>query len=185
MILRVLHPRKYIPLFGIAWKWRESYPRRVRQWDIITTFDAWLEKMQERVSVGVFAPNLIALVTLEPTEEDVYEVHVDCERGVERGILVTALLSMQRTVFEEWGAREVFAGVVSKNCGILDVARECGFTPDGISEQVGRLKFIRLRMTDVQYKDRYEHRIDYEHIHPRARSFVAGHRSAQGHEVSG
>lgn len=182
MILQVLHPRKHIPWFQIAWAWRNSYPRLVRRWDMVKDFDQWLSMMQGRVSVGVFAPTLTALVTLEPVGEDVYEVHVDCEREVNRETLLTALLSIERTVFDEWGAREVFAGVISRNYGILRVARECGFSPDGIEEQVGRLRFIRLRKTKDEF-DQNKHlhhlRQHSEHVYASAGSGESGYRPAQ------
>jgi L-amino acid N-acyltransferase YncA len=185
MILQVIHPHKHIPWFHVAWQWREEYPRRVRRWDMVTSFDQWLEMMQGRVSVGVFAPTLTALVTLEPTGDDVYEVHVDCRRGVNHEALLTALLSIRRTVFEEWGAREVFVGVISRNGGIIRVARACGFTPDGTTEQAGPLKFIRLRMTDVQYQNEQCNRINQQHVYASTGSDISGHRSAPLTTVSG
>lgn len=185
MILKVLYPREHIPWFHVAWRWRETYPKRVRRWDMVTGFDQWMEMMQQRVSVGVFAPTLTALVSLEPVGEGVYEVHVDCRRRVDHETLLTALLSIRRTVFEEWGAREIFAGVISRNGGIIRVARACGFTPDGTTEQAGPLKFIRLRMTDVQYQNEQCNRFNQQHVHANAGSGVPGHRPAPLAAVSG
>ena len=186
MILRVLHPKKEIPLFHIAWQWRESYPRRVRGWDMVKSFEQWLEMMQRRVSIGLFDPCLTALMTLQPTDENVYEAHVDCKRGVDLKTLQTVLLSIERTVFEEWEATEVFAGVISRNYGIIRVARACGYLPDGISEQVGKLRFIRLRKTrDEFYKNQYRIGINDQHIHASAGGIIPGYRRAEEHAISG
>lgn len=185
MILQVLHPRKHIPWFQVAWAWRLAYPKRVQRWDMVRDFDQWLTMMQGRVSIGVFAPYLTALVTLEPMGDGIYEVHVDVERRVNQGTLLTALLSIRRTVFEQWNAREIFAGVISRNCGIIRVAHACGFTPDSISEQAGLLKFIRLRMTIEQYKDEYLDRLNQQSVHASAGSIVPGYRPSPLAAVSG
>ena len=176
MELRGLHPDRDESLYRQAWAWRLSYPKRVRQWDGLKHFRLWFSLMKRRVSIGVFTDRLIALVTFRPTGDDVYEVHVDCERRVDRADLLTALLSLRKAVFEEWGAREVFAGIVSRNYGILSVAERCGFRRDGISEQVGSTKWIRLRITKDEFdQDEYEHRIIHEYLHTDARSVVAGY----------
>lgn len=158
MKLITLHPDRDEALYREAWSWREFYPRLVRTWDMVKTFDQWFGMMQRRVSIGMFNPELSALITLEPMGSDVYEVHVDCDRGVNRTDLLTALLSIRKQLFEEWGAAEVFAGVIARNRGIVSIARLCGFTPDGIEQQVGKLRFIRLRITkDVFNQDQHQH----------------------------
>jgi hypothetical protein len=91
-----------------------------------------------------------------------------------RTTLVTALLNIERTVFEDWQASEVFAGVVSRNSGILSIAAECGYTPDGIGEQVGRLQYLRLRKTIVEYQNEHFHH--REPLPADAGSIVPGHR---------
>ena len=129
----------------------------VRQWDMVKSFEQWLEMMQKRVSIGVFDPRLIALITLEPTDNGIFEVHVDCKRRINLTSLYIALMSVRKTVFEQWGAREVFAGVISRNRGIIAIAEQCGFKRDGVEETVGNLRWIRMRITDVEYQNEYKH----------------------------
>jgi hypothetical protein len=179
MDLHIFTPDSDELLYRLAWSWRTSYPRLVQTWDMIKTFDQWFEMMSKRVSVGVVTSRLIALVSLEPTMPGVYEVHVDCERRVDRADLLLALLSIRQTVFEEWNAKEIFAGVISRNRGILSVASICGFTPDGIEEKIGKLRFIRLRITrDEFYQDHEQHGINSEPVHAIAGSVITGHRHA-------
>lgn len=151
---------------------------------MVKDFDQWMQMMLKRVSIAVFDPYLVALVTVGPTGDDIYEVHVDCQRQVDHEVLIIALLNIRKVVFEQWGAREVFAGVISRNSGIIRVAQICGFTPDGITEQAGRLKFIRLRMTNEQYANEYQHRHDYKPISADAGGVIPGYRSTQAAAVS-
>jgi hypothetical protein len=175
MILRALHPTRDRHWYKVAWQWKRDYPRRVKQWDGLKHFRQWFRLQQRRVSVGVWWDGrLVALVTLQLCGSDTYEVHVDCERRVDRSTLITALLSIERTVFEDWQAREVFAGVISRNGGILAIAAECGYLPDGISEQVGRLRYVRLRKTIVEYQNEHFHH--QEPLPADAGSIVPGHR---------
>src|SRR3954471_14974536 len=122
MELRTLYPDGDEALFQDAWAWRSTYPRLVKQWDMVTDFNQWLGMMGKRVSIGMFNPELSALITLEPRGDDVYECHVDCPRNVDKADLMTALLSIRKAVFDEWGATEIFAGIVSRNRGIVRLA---------------------------------------------------------------
>jgi len=178
MNLRVLHPQGDESLYREAWRWRESYPRLVRKWDYLKHFRQWFALMKRRVTVGVFTDHLIALVTFRPDGDDIYEVHVDCVRRVDQWVLLTGLLSIRKTVFEEWGAREVFAGIVSRNYGIISIAEACGFTRDGISDQVGDTKWIRLRITNVQYQNEHNYFQPTKPIRKDARRRFARHSKA-------
>lgn len=178
MRLRVLHPATDEALFRQAWRWRLSYPRLVRQWDGLKHFRQWFALMKQRVSVGVFTDRLIAIATLRPAGDGVYEAHIDCERGVDVVALTTALLSIQATVFDQWQATEIFVGVISRNVGIIRVAEACGFQPDGVEETVGRLRWLRMRITNVEYQNRQGHIQYAEHVCEDAGSVVSRHRHA-------
>lgn len=151
MKLQVLSPDTDEYLFRQAWRWRESYPRLVRRWDGFKHFRQWFALMKRRVSVGIFTDHLIAIATLKPDGDGVYEAHVDVERRVDTDSLVTALLSIEQTVFGQWQAREIFVAVISKNQGILRIAETCGFQRDGIEDQVGRFRWIRMRITRDEF----------------------------------
>ena len=151
MKLRVLYPDHDEHLYRVAWAWRLTYPRLVRRWDALTHFRQWYALMRRRVSVGIFTDKLVALVTLRPDGNGVYECHFDCERRIDMDVLLVALMSIERVVFEEWQAREVFAAIISRNCAILRVAEACGFQRDGIEERIGNLRWVRLRKTASEY----------------------------------
>ncbi len=108
--------------------------------------------MTKRVSIGVFTERLVALITLEPIGSGVYEAHVDCERHINMDQLYSALMNIQRVVFERWHANEVFVGVVSKNQSILRLAEVCGFQRDGTEETCHNLRWIRMRITASEYE---------------------------------
>lgn len=131
--------------------------------------------MQRRVTIGVFDNDLLALVTFQPCGNGVYEVHVDCPRNADSEMLIIALLNLRRIVFEQWGAREVFAGVISRNYGIIRIAEECGCRRDGVEYHTERLRWVRLRITDVEYQNGYKFRNVHEHVHANAGSVVAGY----------
>ena len=152
MRLRVLHPDRDERLFRQAWKWRLAYPRLVRQWDGLKHFRQWFALMKRRVSVGVFSNHLFAIVTFRPDGEGIFEVHVDCERGTEASDLLIALLNIEQVVFKEWGTTEIFGAVISKHCGILQIAAACGFQQDGIEYTIGRLKWVRVAKIYAKYQ---------------------------------
>lgn len=179
MVIRVLHPSVDERLFRQAWAWRLSYPRLVRRWDGFKHFRQWFALMKRRVSVGIFDERLIAIATLRPAGNRVYEAHIDCERGVDVAALTTALLSIQATVFDQWQAAEIFVGVISRNGGIIRVAEACGFQRDGIEERVGNLRWLRMRITSLEYYTNRQGHIQYaEHIRSDAGSRVSRHRYA-------
>ena len=103
--------------------------------------------MKRRVSIGVFTDHLIAIVTFKPNENDVYECHVDCERGIDRNDLLIALLNIEATVVKDWNIREVFGAVISKNRGVMSIANACGLYPDGVEHTVGSLRWVRVSKT--------------------------------------
>jgi hypothetical protein len=144
MTIRTLNPATEERLFRQAWAWRETYPRLVRKWDMITDFDQWFAAMAQRVSIGLFTDRMIALITLDPVGDGVYECHLDCERRVNMDYLLTALLNIEQTIVEQWNIREVFGAVISRNHGMLAIARSCGFLPDGVEDSVGRLRWVRV-----------------------------------------
>jgi len=174
MVIRVLHPDTDEHLFREAWRWRLDYPRLVRRWDGLKHFRQWLALMKRRVSIGVFSDRLIAIVTFRPDGNDVYEVHVDCERGVDKEDLLTALLSVEQTVFNEWKAKEVFAGIISRNTGIILIAEACGLQRDGVEERVGRLKWIRMRKTVSEFnQNKCWHIVQHGDVYETARRVIA------------
>lgn len=178
MILRALNPETDEHLFRQAWAWRLSYPRLVRRWDGFKHFRQWFALMKRRVSVGIFSHGLIAIATLRPAAPDVYEAHIDCKRGVDLNKLAIGLLSIEKTVFEQWQATEIFVGVISRNRGIIQIAEACGFRRDGVEEQIGKLRWVRMRITKDEYDTYRQGHIRYqEHIRESTGSRVAGHRS--------
>lgn len=178
MQLRVLHPATDEHLFREAWRWKESYPRLVRQWDGLRHFRQWFALMKRRVSIGIFTDHLIAIATLKPDGNGVYEAHVDCERRVDLDTLTRALLSIEKTMFEEWKAREIFAGIISKNYGIIQLAELCGFQRDGIEDRAGKLRWIRMRITNVEYQNQFRDIEQHGHIQTDARCVESRHRHA-------
>jgi hypothetical protein len=141
--LRILHPEKDERFFREAWRWKESYPRLIRKWDYIAHFRQWFALMKRRVTIGVFSDHLWALVTFRP-EGKRFEIHIDCERGADRNELLIALLNIEAVVVREWKPAEIFGGVISRNRGIFSVAQACGLERDGVEEQVGRLRWVRV-----------------------------------------
>lgn len=169
MHIHTLQPTTDLDSYRTAWCWRETYPRRFRSWDMITEFNEWFALQTNRISVGVITTRLIALITLESKGEGVYEVHFDCERRPDMQAILWAVCSVQKQMFEEWGVRELFAGVVGRNRGIVHLLQALGFTPDGISEQVGELRYIRMSQTKEAYaqrenQDRHESHRHYQPV---------------------
>ncbi len=173
MRLRVLHPSTDERLFRQAWRWRLAYPQLVRQWDGLKHFRQWFALMKRRVSVGVFTTRLIAIVTLRPEGDGIYEVHIDCERGTDTADLLLALLSIEQVIFEQWKVKEIFGGVISRNSGILALATACGYQRDGIEYAVGRHKWVRVSKSYVHYQHAAGHVPDDEHVWQGGRSRVA------------
>ena len=179
MDLRVLNPDTDEHLFRQAWKWRLDYPRLVRRWDGLKHFRQWFALMKCRVSVGIFTDRLIAIATLKPDGNGIYEAHVDCERRVDRDALTIALLNIEQVVFTEWKAREIFVGVISRNCGIIRIAEACGFQRDGIEERVGKFRWIRMRITNLEYNQNRQGYIpDPEHLRQSGGAGISRHQHA-------
>lgn len=124
--------------------------------------------------MGVFTDRLIALITFRPDGNDVYEVHIDCQRGASKDDLLTALLSIEPVIFNDWGAQQIFGGIISRNGGILAIAEACGLRKDGVEETVGRHKWIRVSKTsDEFYQNQHRNIAEHGHLRTDARRIVA------------
>lgn len=141
--------------------------------------------MKRRVSVGIFTDHLIAIATLRPAGDGIYEAHIDCERRVDLNALVIGLLNIEKTVFEEWQANEIFVGIISRNRGIIRIAETCGFQRDGIEERVGKLRWIRMRITYSEYNTYRQGHVQHpKHIRESAGSGISGYQQTAKSGVS-
>lgn len=131
MQIRRLNPVDDESLLREAYLWDRAKPDWYQQMDAVygpDNFNAYIAaaKGEQRIDIGVFAPELIGVFVLSERTPDNFEVHVMAKRGTDNQILINAAYQIRHQLFQQ-GAKSISGWVASRNKPLLQLAFMVGF----------------------------------------------------------
>jgi hypothetical protein len=160
-LIRRLDPDRDRDLYRERWKWREAYPRSLRDAtavDSVATFEEFLDQARgTRADIGIFDQELIGCVTIQRQGEGVFEIHLSAKRGVRLEQMIEPCLNIQKTIFEDLQGRFIFAFTPEWNRGTILLATAIGLEPDGVKRIRGTsrgrvITWVRLSQSREAYE---------------------------------
>ena len=203
-MIRRLDPEVDGDLYRQCWEWRTKYPRALRDATAVDSVDSFEEFIDQsrgaRADIGIFdseyrfMEELIACVSIQWKADGVYEIHMAAKRGSRIEQMVEPFLNIQKTIFEELGARFIFAFTPEWNRGLILLSTIIGMEPDGVRRIRGTTRgraitWVRLSQSRAQYEQHAKTNADangYRSVfaagqfnqHDHASSEYSGYRSA-------
>lgn len=132
--MRRLDPEKDRELYEQVFSWEKAYPRWLRDAEKSCgmSLDEFL-KIENRVDVGVFNPELVGMVSINYRGPKVFEGHVWAKRGTRVEFLAGHVNSIKDDLVRQLGMKAFFVWVFKKNLPVKRLCDMIGCVFDGVT----------------------------------------------------
>ena len=122
-----------------AWQWDESRPSWFKQMDNVFnsgTVDDLVAQVEKSAFIGIFSPQLSAIIIVEQHAGGSYEAHLMAQRGVDPAVIIAV---GQQLIYDmlDYGLSEAVVWIAEKNRSIRKLCANIGFQPDGVTMYKG------------------------------------------------
>lgn len=144
MTVLTLDPKnkwEFLTAMSRAWEWAQRrkrfYAERGGEQTVLDYIRDAQEPDVKQLAVTDDAGAFCAVLTVELTGLDVYDIHVTTAKNADRQAVLAALLWLREELFERRDARELWTSCGTyrghKNRASHALAEACGMTPSGIA----------------------------------------------------
>lgn len=151
MEIRRLNVADDLELFRQVYEWEKDYPRWLCDAEKVAKldFDDFILEAKDRADIGVFDPDLTALISVLKRAPQIYEGHVWAKRGTDIESLAWVVFNLRESLEKQLGMKACYVWIVERNRPVKKLCMMAGLMPDGgrmmDGESHGRpIKWVRL-----------------------------------------